>query len=58
MATKPPSPGSRQHLKALVLLLALPVLIFWQAGFFYILDDWTALIQMAELPLRAIPGDP
>jgi hypothetical protein len=32
------------------MLLAVPVLIFWRAGFFYILDDWTALIQMAEYP--------
>ena len=34
----------------LLVLLALPVLIFWRPVFFYILDDWTALIQMAERP--------
>jgi hypothetical protein len=49
MATRPPSPGSRHHLKALVLLLAVPVLVFWRPGFFYVIDDWTALIQMAQL---------
>lgn len=31
-------------------LLALPVLIFWRPVFFYIMDDWTALIQMVGLP--------
>jgi hypothetical protein len=36
--------------KAALLLLAVPVLIFWRPIFFYILDDWTALIQMAQLP--------
>jgi hypothetical protein len=30
--------------------MALPVMIFWRPVFFYILDDWTALIQMTELP--------
>lgn len=34
----------------LVLLLSLPVAIFWRPGFFYIWDDWTALIQMVEYP--------
>ncbi len=28
----------------------MPVLLFWRPGFFYILDDWTALLQMAEHP--------
>ena len=32
--------------------MALPVIIFWRPIFFYILDDWTALIQMAQLPFR------
>ena len=50
MATKPPYPGSWPHLKALVLLLAIPVLLYWRASFFYILDDWTALIQMVDYP--------
>ncbi len=58
MATRPPSPGSRRHLKALVLLLAVPVLVFWRPGFFYIIDDWTALIQMAQHPFGTIPGEP
>lgn len=31
-------------------LLALPLIIFWRPGYFYILDDWTALIQMVEKP--------
>jgi hypothetical protein len=34
----------------LLVLLALPVIRFWRPGFFYILDDWTALILMAERP--------
>ena len=34
----------------LLVLLAVPVIIFWRPGFFYIIDDWTALIQMAERP--------
>ena len=50
MATRPPHPGNRPHLKALVLLLAIPVLLYWRAHFFYILDDWTALIQMVNYP--------
>jgi hypothetical protein len=33
-----------------VLLLAIPVLLYWRAIFFYILDDWTALIQMVNYP--------
>ena len=35
-----------------LLLLATPLAIFWrpQLPFFYILDDWTALIQMAQQP--------
>ncbi|HEX9882714.1 MAG TPA: hypothetical protein VGA79_01995 [Desulfobaccales bacterium] len=43
-------PSARHDLKVALLLLAVPVLIFWRPIFFYILDDWTALIQMAELP--------
>ena len=50
-STPLPSPG-HPFLVLLVLLvfLAAPVIIFWRPVFFYILDDWTALIQMAELP--------
>ncbi len=50
MATKPPSPASIHPFKALVLLLAVPLLFYWRPFFFYMLDDWTALIQMAEYP--------
>jgi hypothetical protein len=32
------------------LLLALPVIIFWKPIFFYMLDDWTALIQITQYP--------
>ena len=34
----------------LLIFLALPTLVFFRPVFFYILDDWTALIRMAELP--------
>jgi hypothetical protein len=34
----------------LLLLLALPVIIFWKPIFFYMLDDWTALIQITQYP--------
>jgi hypothetical protein len=49
MEGKPASSPGHPFLAFLV-LLALPVIIFWRSTFFYILDDWTALIQMAELP--------
>jgi hypothetical protein len=47
-----PKPASSpiHPLLVLLVLLALPVIIFWRPVFFYILDDWTALIQMAERP--------
>ena len=32
----------------LLLLLALPVIIFWKPIFFYMMDDWTALIQITH----------
>jgi hypothetical protein len=32
----------------LLLLLALPVIIFWRPIFFYMMDDWTALIQITH----------
>jgi hypothetical protein len=49
MESKPTS--SHEHpLLVLLLLLAIPVVVFWKPIFFYILDDWTALIQMAEHP--------
>ncbi len=34
----------------LLLLLAVPVIIFWRPIFFYMMDDWTALIQMVQYP--------
>ena len=43
-----PAPG--HPLLVLLVLLALPVIIFWRPGFFYVIDDWTALIEMAERP--------
>jgi hypothetical protein len=45
-----PAPSPVHPLLVLLVLLALPVIIFWRPVFFYILDDWTALIQMAERP--------
>jgi hypothetical protein len=45
-----PAPAPAHPLLVLLVLLALPVIIFWRPVFFYILDDWTALIQMAERP--------
>lgn len=42
------SPGRIKSWKV-ICFLALPVLIFWRPSlFFYIYDDWTILIQMAE----------
>ena len=35
---------------AALLLLALPVIIFWRSNFFYIIDDWTTLIHMVQYP--------
>ena len=35
---------------AALLLLALPVIIFWRSGFFYVIDDWTSLIHMVQYP--------
>lgn len=35
---------------AALILLAVPVLVFWRSGFFFIQDDWTALAQMAGNP--------
>ena len=46
---KPP-PVQLNPLLVLLILLAVPVVIFWRPIFFYILDDWTALIQMTEHP--------
>ncbi len=37
-------------LMAALLLLALPVIIFWRSGLFYIIDDWTTLIHMVQYP--------
>jgi hypothetical protein len=34
----------------LLLLLSLPLIIFWKPIFFYMLDDWTALIAMVQYP--------
>jgi hypothetical protein len=44
-----PSPWQR-HLLVALPLLALPLIIFWRSNCFYILDDWTALIQMVQKP--------
>ena len=33
-----------------LILLAVPPALFWRAGFFYILDDWTSLIHMVSYP--------
>ncbi len=35
---------------AVLLLMALPLLLFWRSGFFYMIDDWTTLIQIVEHP--------
>jgi hypothetical protein len=45
-----PAPVKLNPLLVLLILLAVPVMIFWRPVFFYILDDWTALIQMTEHP--------
>jgi hypothetical protein len=45
-----PAPAKLSPLLVLLILLAVPVVIFWRPVFFYILDDWTALIQMTEHP--------
>ena len=45
-----PAPAPVHSLLVLMVLLALPVIIFWRPGFFYVIDDWTALIEMAERP--------
>ena len=45
-----PAPAAWHPILVLLVLLAVPVIIFWRPGFFYIIDDWTALIQMAERP--------
>lgn len=37
-------------LTAALMLVALPVIIFWRSNFFYVIDDWTALIQMVQYP--------
>jgi hypothetical protein len=33
-----------------LVLLALPVILFWKPIFFYMMDDWTALIAMVQYP--------
>jgi hypothetical protein len=45
-----PAATPAHPLLVLLVLLAMPVIIFWKPNFFYILDDWTALIQMTERP--------
>ncbi len=42
------TPSLDHPLLVLLLLLAVPVAMFWRPVFFYVLDDWTALIQMAQ----------
>ncbi len=44
----PPAPSPAHQFLVLLVLLAVPVIIFWRPVFFYILDDWTALIQMSQ----------
>ena len=49
-ATQPPCPAGLplwQDLAAAALLLFIPVLLFWRDFPFYMIDDWTALLQMA-----------
>jgi hypothetical protein len=45
-----PVPVTDHPLLVLLVLLAVPVIVFWRPVFFYILDDWTALIQMTQHP--------
>jgi hypothetical protein len=33
-------------------LLLIPVILFWRPYFFYMIDDWTALINMVQYPFR------
>lgn len=33
-----------------IFFLVIPVIVFWRSYFFFIVDDWTALIQMVENP--------
>ncbi len=52
-ATQPPCPAGLtpwQGLAAAALLLSIPVLLFWRDFPFYMIDDWTALLQMAGRP--------
>ncbi|MCL4502546.1 MAG: hypothetical protein M1438_11965 [Deltaproteobacteria bacterium] len=37
-------------LLAALLLVALPVIVFWRSNFFYIIDDWTTLLHMVQYP--------
>ncbi len=49
-ATQPPCPAGLtpwQGLAAAALLLFIPVLFFWRDFPFYMIDDWTTLLQMA-----------
>ena len=49
-STQPPCPASLplwQDLAAAALLLVIPLLLFWRDFPFYMIDDWTALLQMA-----------
>ena len=51
--TQPPCPAGLtpwQGLAAAALLLFIPVLLFWRDFPFYMIDDWTALLQMAGHP--------
>jgi hypothetical protein len=50
MAPGPHHAPEIQPWQALVLLLAVPVAIFWRPTFFYVIDDWTALLQMVQYP--------
>ena len=59
--TQPPCPAGLtpwQGLAAAALLLFIPVLLFWRDFPFYMIDDWTALLQMAGHPFGRLPAGP
>ena len=60
MEPKTPGVAGFHLLGVAVLLLATPAAIFWRPHlpFFYILDDWTALIQMTQYPFWQYLGAP
>ncbi len=50
MPGKSPHPENKRHLALLLPFLAVPVALLWRPDFFFIADDWTALLQMVENP--------